>query len=494
MSTDNKLTVQQAAKQGNPQAIAILLNRQLQPKGITAKVSAKNSSLQIMLEAANVPNQQGLVAAMRKWIDGLGIASIQRVQIYAKQTGEDIPSWNDSFEVVRQLEEPKMTVTVVNPTIANETSKNNSKVEEVNASNLDSALLEMAKNGDTKAISELIKNSLKQPDIKVRTTLSNGLLQVVIVSSQVPKQDASVEAIPNLVDNWDSTLIDKLKVIGMREIEGSASSNICWKNDYELQSNHPNLPEIRDNQSQLVENLVTLVAKEDEEKSHKEVLDRERSNLLNLESNLAETAINEFVEASSRLNDENEIFSSIVDCLFVDLVTNLIEFSSVVDSAIFTVNQFKKSKDFTVSKYLSKNIMRTSILFQILREFVQLRIQGSPDGIFGGFIENGISKASQLGKQIAEVLPEKHIYEEDDCMIETAFETVAIEAFRNLIKLEELLEIIQKNSIYQSTSNFNQKTMIDPLEQITKLKKLKDDGIISESEFESKKKDLLDRL
>ena len=33
MSTGNKPTVQQAAKQGNPQAIAILLNRQLQPKG-----------------------------------------------------------------------------------------------------------------------------------------------------------------------------------------------------------------------------------------------------------------------------------------------------------------------------------------------------------------------------------------------------------------------------------------------------------------------------
>ena len=61
MSTGNKPTVQQAAKQGNPQAIAILLNRQLQPKGITAKISVKASCLQIMLEAATVPNQKGLV-------------------------------------------------------------------------------------------------------------------------------------------------------------------------------------------------------------------------------------------------------------------------------------------------------------------------------------------------------------------------------------------------------------------------------------------------
>ena len=228
MSTDNKPTVQQAAKQGNPQAIAILLNRQLQSKGITAKVSAKDSYLQIMLEAANVPNQKGLVATIQKWIDGLGVDSIQRVQIYAKQTGEDIPAWNDSFEVFRQLEEPKIADTVISPTAPTETVKNDVKVEETNTSKLDPALLELAKNGDTKAIAELIKNSLQQTDIKVRATLNKGLLQVVIVFNQVPKQDSSVEAIPKLVEDLESNLIKKVKVVGLREIEGSASSNIYW--------------------------------------------------------------------------------------------------------------------------------------------------------------------------------------------------------------------------------------------------------------------------
>jgi hypothetical protein len=126
MSTGNKPTVQQAAKQGNPQAIAILLNRQLQPKGITAKISVKASCLQIMLEAATVPNQKGLVTALKKWIDTLAIDSIQGVQIYAKRTGEDIPAWNDSFEMVRQVEDPKI---LDSPTVATETSKNDSTVD-----------------------------------------------------------------------------------------------------------------------------------------------------------------------------------------------------------------------------------------------------------------------------------------------------------------------------------------------------------------------------
>ena len=229
MSThNNKPTVQQAAKQGNPQAITILLNRQLQSKGITAKVSAKDSCLQIMLEATNVLNQKGLVAAIQKWIDGLGVDSIQRVQIYAKQTGEDIPAWNDSFEVVRQLEEPKIADTVISPTVETEIVESDVKVEEINASKLDFGLLELAKNGDTKAISELIKNSLKQTDVKVRATLNKGLLQVVLVSSQVSKQDDSISAIPKLVQDFNSNLISKLKVIGMQEIKGSNSSNISW--------------------------------------------------------------------------------------------------------------------------------------------------------------------------------------------------------------------------------------------------------------------------
>ena len=228
MSTDNKPTVQQAAKQGNPQAITILLNRQLQPKGITAKVSAKDSCLQIMLEAANVLNQKGLVAAIQKWIDGLDIDSIQRVQIYAKQTGQNIPAWNDSFEVVRQLEESKIADTVISQTVETEIVESDVKVEEINASKLDFGLLELAKNGDTKAISELIKNSLKQTDVKVRATLNKGLLQVVLVSSQVSKQDDSISAIPKLVQDFNSNLISKLKVIGMQEIKGSNSSNISW--------------------------------------------------------------------------------------------------------------------------------------------------------------------------------------------------------------------------------------------------------------------------
>jgi DNA-directed RNA polymerase subunit RPC12/RpoP len=98
------------AKQGDVKAIAALMNRQLQPKGITAKVALNDSCLQIMLESAQVPDQQALVKWVRKSIAGLGATSIERVKIYGRQTGEEFPAWSQEFEIVAQIKLPSPAV------------------------------------------------------------------------------------------------------------------------------------------------------------------------------------------------------------------------------------------------------------------------------------------------------------------------------------------------------------------------------------------------
>ncbi|MEH2402958.1 hypothetical protein [Nostoc sp.] len=80
------------AKQGDTQAIASLMNRHLYPKGITAKVALKDACLEVILESAQVPNRQTLVAFIRKGLTGLGAASIERVKVYGQQTGEEFPA------------------------------------------------------------------------------------------------------------------------------------------------------------------------------------------------------------------------------------------------------------------------------------------------------------------------------------------------------------------------------------------------------------------
>jgi Domain of unknown function (DUF4429) len=87
------------AKQGDVRAIASLINRQLQPKGITAKVSLKESVLQVMLEAEQVPDQQALVAFIRKGVTSLAVKTIEKVKVYGRQPGEDFPIWSQDFTI-----------------------------------------------------------------------------------------------------------------------------------------------------------------------------------------------------------------------------------------------------------------------------------------------------------------------------------------------------------------------------------------------------------
>jgi len=461
MSTSNKPTVQQAAKQGNPQAIAILLNRQLQQKGITAKLSAKDSCLQIMLEAANVPNQKGLVTAIQKWIDGLGIDSIQRVQIYAKQTGEDVPSWNDSFEVFKQLEEKKIADTVSSPTIACEISKNDAKVKEIDASKLDPALLELAKNGDTNAICELIKNSLQQKEIKVRATLSKGLLQVVLASNKVPKQDSSAEAISKLITSFESTLIQKIKVVGMQEIEGSANSNILW-----VQESIIEIPVNNHEQEEVNKKLQDALKDADEAlEVYNAIFDPKISILRNLQTNLAEIAIEELAKVEARLA----------------VSVTIKDFPSIISPAVFAVNQFENSKDFKVFVPLSENVKNTCLLYQVL-----LKCNTHPVLYF--------SKRSECGKLISTTLPNETTNLLGNYSLNKVNQNLMNEASKKLVYLNELLQVIRQISRDTSVSNSIPRNTEDPFEKIAKLKKLKDDGILTESEFASKKKELLDRL
>jgi hypothetical protein len=89
----------QLAKQGDVDAIASLMNRHLHPKGIAAKVAFQDAWLEVTLESAQVPNQQILVAFIRKGLTGLGAASIESVKIYGQQTGKKFPAWIKEFNL-----------------------------------------------------------------------------------------------------------------------------------------------------------------------------------------------------------------------------------------------------------------------------------------------------------------------------------------------------------------------------------------------------------
>lgn len=114
------------AKQGNAKAIAALMTYHLQPSHITAKAALKDSCLQLMLEAAQVPDQKIMIPFVRRVITSLGAEHIQRVKVFGRQIGEDFPTWSQEFDLEVQakskmsqsnqlLTTPESTISAGNP-------------------------------------------------------------------------------------------------------------------------------------------------------------------------------------------------------------------------------------------------------------------------------------------------------------------------------------------------------------------------------------------
>ncbi len=85
------------AQQGDPQAIAALMNQSLQPRGMTATVERMGNHLSVLLEADQVPNRQTLTAFVHRGISNLGIESIRSVKVLGQQTGTNLPVWTQDL-------------------------------------------------------------------------------------------------------------------------------------------------------------------------------------------------------------------------------------------------------------------------------------------------------------------------------------------------------------------------------------------------------------
>jgi positive phototaxis protein PixI len=91
------------AKQGNPHAIATLLNQAFNPRGIFAKVGSHGNCLGILLESAPVPDQDEMVSAIRQMLTDLQPASIKFVKVGGYQPGQNLPAWYEEIELEKSL-------------------------------------------------------------------------------------------------------------------------------------------------------------------------------------------------------------------------------------------------------------------------------------------------------------------------------------------------------------------------------------------------------
>jgi len=89
----------QRAKDGDPQAISILLNYNLQSKNIKAKVIRKNNDLQVLLCSETMIAQDSTVRSIHGGLLKLKPRSIEKLRLYARQIDKEIPDWTYEIDL-----------------------------------------------------------------------------------------------------------------------------------------------------------------------------------------------------------------------------------------------------------------------------------------------------------------------------------------------------------------------------------------------------------
>jgi len=92
-------SILELAKQGDAAAIASLINRSIQPKGITATARMVEDCLHIDLRSAQTPNQKAVVALIRKGMLTLQVKSVKRLLIAAYKTGNSQTIWEATLNL-----------------------------------------------------------------------------------------------------------------------------------------------------------------------------------------------------------------------------------------------------------------------------------------------------------------------------------------------------------------------------------------------------------
>ncbi len=103
------------ARQGEPTAIATLINRSLHPKGIHVLVRRSGHCLQIMLEAGRSLPQESCLQYILKGLRKLDPDGIFNVRLHGRLLGDEWPEWTRTLELKTPLPASTPTAIALNP-------------------------------------------------------------------------------------------------------------------------------------------------------------------------------------------------------------------------------------------------------------------------------------------------------------------------------------------------------------------------------------------
>ena len=222
-------SVAELAKQGDVQAISTLVTQWVNDSRVMAKVSLKNSCLQIMLEAAEFPDQVTLVSCIHENLQGLKIDGCTQLKISGREPGDEFPDWQQKFD----LPQPTETLTVAIPAEIEpflsvafvEASAN--EVPQPQPSRL-----ELARTGDLQAITEVMNYLLRDKKLTVAVTLKNTCLMIMVQADQLPDQQQAVSYVRKVLSELKLNVAKQVKLYGRRK----GSTFVAWTQELNLEA------------------------------------------------------------------------------------------------------------------------------------------------------------------------------------------------------------------------------------------------------------------
>jgi hypothetical protein len=196
-------------------AIANTLARLLEPQNITATVTFKDNCLKILLESKQVPEQNTVVLLIRDQLSTLDIQSCEKVKIYGREAGEDCPDWQEEFDIEKQtnlsLSLSETDITTLN-SIALEVKADSQVLLQKQPSRL-----ELAKQGDSQAITDVLNYLLQPQGSVVVANLKDGYLHILLQADKIPEQEQSVPYICKFITQLQLESLKKIKISGKRK-------------------------------------------------------------------------------------------------------------------------------------------------------------------------------------------------------------------------------------------------------------------------------------
>lgn len=99
--------LRELAQEGNPEAIAILINRSLQRENIAVQVFINDDHLQVFFDGEQVPPKEKTYSFMKRGLENLKPITIKRVSLYGRQIGRQEPEWEQQF-VINQVKRAEL--------------------------------------------------------------------------------------------------------------------------------------------------------------------------------------------------------------------------------------------------------------------------------------------------------------------------------------------------------------------------------------------------